>query len=228
MFNAIEKNSLPEQIVDYFLDAISSGVFKENDKLLPERDLCEKIGVSRSTLREGLRILELMNVIEKRGDGTFIKIQNDNIIREAISIDFAVAPVNYFELIEVRNLLEVESATSAAGNATPDDVENMTFLCDEMEKHLDDVEEYAVFGTDFHIAIAKATKNDMFYQIFQTIRYTMFDYQKNNMRTKEDVLRSYYAHRELLGAIRERDAVKSGEIMKRHLQYTQDLFEGKN
>ncbi len=63
MFNAIEKNSLPEQIVDYFLDAISSGVFKENDKLLPERDLCEKIGVSRSTLREGLRILELMNVI---------------------------------------------------------------------------------------------------------------------------------------------------------------------
>lgn len=228
MFKAIEKKSVPEQIVAYVLDSISNNKLKEDDKLPSERALCEVLRVSRSSLREGLRILELMNVIEKRNDGTFVKIQNNNIIKEAIDIGFAVAPINYFELIEVRNLLEVESAVLAAQNATIDDIEKLASLCREMEKHLESVEEYAAVGTEFHIAIAEATQNDILYQIFETIRYIMYDYQKDNMRTKEDVLRSYNEHIELFEAIKAKDAQKSDEIMRRHLEYTQDLYEEKN
>lgn len=228
MFETIEKNSVPEKIVDYFLNSISDGKLKENDRLPSERDLCEMISVGRSTLREGLRILEMMNVIEKRNDGTFVKIQNDNIIKEAIDIDFAVTPINYFELIEVRNLLEAESAVLAAQNATPEDIDSLSSLCDEMEKHLGNVEEYAEYGTEYHIAIAKASKNDIFYQIFESIRYVMFDYQKNNMQRSEDVMRSYSEHLDIFEAIKNKNAQKCGEIMTRHLKYTQDLYEEKN
>ena len=227
MFEAIEKSSVPVQIVDYYLDAISRGEFKDNDKLPPERALCEMLGVGRSTLREGLRILEMMGVINKRSDGTYIRIQNENLVKEAIAIDFAAGTTNYMELIELRNLLEMESASLAAQNADADELRELQGCCRDMAEHLGDVSEYARYGTEFHIAIARASGNDIMYQIFETIRYVMFDYQKNNMRTEEEVMRSYREHLELLEAIEQRNGPLCREIMARHLEYTQNLYEEK-
>ncbi len=228
MFKAIEKKSVPEQVVAYILDSISNNTLREDDKLPSERLLCEELRVSRSSLREGLIILELMNVIEKRNDGTYIKIENGNIIKEAIDLSFAVTPINYFELIEVRNLLEAESAVLAAKNATISDIKKLDCLCQEMKKHIANVKEYAAVSTEFHIAVAKATKNDILYQIFETIRYIMYDYQKDNMMTKDEILRSYNEHIELLEAFKAKDMQRADEIMRRHLEYTQNLYENKN
>lgn len=228
MFKTIQKKSIPEQVVAYILDSISNNTLKENDKLPSERALCEELGVSRSSLREGLIILELMNVIEKRNGGTYIKIKNDNIIKEAIDLGLAVTSINYFELIELRNLLEAESAVLAAKNATSEDIEKLEYLCREMKKHIKNVKEYAAVSTEFHIAIAKATQNDILYQIFETIKYIMYDYQKDNMMTNDEILSSYNGHIELLEAIKSKDVHKVDEVMRRHLEYTQDLYEKKN
>ena len=90
MFKTIEKASVPVQIVNYFLDSISSNELKNKERLPAERTLCELMGVGRSTLREALRILEMMGVIEKKVDGTYVHIQEEAIIRDAVALDFAV------------------------------------------------------------------------------------------------------------------------------------------
>ena len=227
MFKMIEKDSVPVQIVNYFLDSITAKELKENDRLPPERDLCEMLGVGRSTLREALRILEVMGVIEKRNDGTYVRLQNEDIIKEAVSIDFAVGITNYAELVEVRNFLETESCVLAAQNSTEEDYRHFDDLCEKMEHSIDDVEEYAKYGTEFHIAIAKATHNEIIAEIFEAIRYVMYDYQKNNMKTKEEVRRSYDEHLELVSALKKRDSELCKRLMCQHLDYTQGLFERK-
>ena len=102
MFKTIEKASVPVQIVNYFLDSISSNELKNKERLPAERTLCELMGVGRSTLREALRILEMMGVIEKKVDGTYVHIQEEAIIRDAVALDFAVGITNYAELVEIQ------------------------------------------------------------------------------------------------------------------------------
>ena len=116
MFKTIEKASVPVQIVNYFLDSISSNELKNKERLPAERTLCELMGVGRSTLREALRILEMMGVIEKKVDGTYVHIQEEAIIRDAVALDFAVGITNYAELVEIRNFMEVETIVLAAQN----------------------------------------------------------------------------------------------------------------
>lgn len=227
MFNAVAKSSIPEQIVNYFLDLIAEGELKENDRLPSERELCDILGVSRSTLREGLRILEMMNVIEKRSDGTFVRIQSENILKDAINIDLAVSSFNHFELIEVRNVIEKEAVLLAAQNATPDNVKKLYALCGEMAKHLDNVTEYAGVSADYHIGIARATGNDILTEIFESIRSVFLDYQSNNMRTREDVERSYKQHLEIAAAIEAHDVWAAKACIEKHLRYTETLYEEK-
>ncbi len=225
MFKPIEKDSVPVQIVNYFLDAIASGELHNEEQIPPERALCEKLGVGRSTLREALRILEMMGVVEKRSDGTYIHLQSKNIIKEAIAIDFAVGVTNYSELIELRNFLEVESIVNAAKNRTEEDLVILKDLCGKMKDSLTDVQRYAEYSTEFHFAIARSTQNEFFAEIFEAIRLLMYDYQKNNMQTEGEIYKSYSDHLELLEAIREQDPEKAEDLMRRHLDYTKDLYE---
>lgn len=228
MFEAVKKESIPVQIVNFFLDAISSKELKENDRIPSERELCANLGVGRSTLREALRILEIMGVIEKRGDGTYVHIQNDNLLKEAVSIDFAVGISNYAELVEVRNFLETDTIALAARNATAEDIKVFRALEKQMGKTVTDVNQYARYGTEFHIAIARATHNEVLTEIFEAIRFVMYDYQKHNMRSTEETQRSFDEHREMIAAIEAGDEDACRRIMSKHLNYTQGLFERKS
>ena len=226
MFDALSKPSIPEQIVAHFLALIANGEMGENDRLPSERELCDQLGVGRSTLREGLRVLELMQVIEKRSDGTFVRIQSDNILKDAINIDLSVRSINYFELIEIRNVMEREAAPLAAQRATKEDIDRLKELCGAMEGRLDRVEEYAKVSTEFHLAIGRATHNDVLAEIFESIRTTLFTYQTVNMRTREDVELSYRQHLDLTQAITAHDPEAARRCMEDHLRYTEHLYEG--
>ncbi len=225
MFKTIEKASVPVQIVNYFLDSISSNELKNKERLPAERTLCELMGVGRSTLREALRILEMMGVIEKKVDGTYVHIQEEAIIRDAVALDFAVGITNYAELVEIRNFMGVETIVLAAQNRSEDDLEKLRGLCDKMHTSLNDIEQYANSSTEFHISIARATHNSILAEIFEAMRYVMYDYQKNNMRTLGEVLRSYHEHLELLKALERGDAAECEQLMRVHLDYTQNLYE---
>lgn len=228
MFKTIEKDSVPVQIVNYILDSVASGELKEDDRLPPERELCEKLGVGRSTLREALRILDMMNVLEKRIDGTYIHVQTENIIKEAISIDFAVGVTNYAELIELRNFIEVESIIQAAQNRTEEDLAVLRDICEKSGDSLGNVQLYAKYGTDFHVAIAKATHNEILSEIFEAIRIILYDYQRKNMKKAEETERSYLEHLKITEAISMQDAELCETLMRDHLDYTKDLYERKN
>ena len=228
MFSPVQKDSVPVQIVNYFLDAISSGELKDSDRLPPERELCERLGVGRSTLREALRILDMMSVLEKRIDGTYIHIQSENIIKEAVSIDFAVGVTNYAELVEVRNFLEVESIMEAAANRTEEDLEKLEEVRAKMEKTLDDVPLYSKNSTEFHIAVARCSHNEILIEIFEAIRILLYDYQRNNMRLTSETKKSYSDHVKMIHAIRAQDIKCCEALMREHLDYTLDLFDRKH
>lgn len=113
----------------------------------------------------------------------------------------------------------------AAQNRSEDDLEKLRGLCDKMHTSLNDIEQYANSSTEFHISIARATHNSILAEIFEAMRYVMYDYQKNNMRTLGEVLRSYHEHLELLKALERGDAAECEQLMRVHLDYTQNLYE---
>jgi GntR family transcriptional regulator, transcriptional repressor for pyruvate dehydrogenase complex len=121
-FEPLSRTRLFEDIVQQILDQIKSGDLKPGDKLPSERDLSEMLNVSRNSLREALRALEMMNFIEiKPGEGAIVReVTISNLldpVTDAISIDQKLM----LDLLDVREIIEIETARRAAIKGTEED-----------------------------------------------------------------------------------------------------------
>src|SRR6056297_604169 len=105
----IDKNSLSEQVVNHFIEKLLDGDLEIGDKLTSERELSEELNISRTTLREGLKILDLMNVIKKEGKKNTISLNDSNLLKESLEIHLCAKDIDYLELLELRTILETET-----------------------------------------------------------------------------------------------------------------------
>jgi GntR family transcriptional repressor for pyruvate dehydrogenase complex len=114
-FEAFEKDILPNKIVSSLLTLIKDKELLPGDKLPPERELAEMMNVSRSALREALRALAVMNVVEIRpGSGTFITTLSPEQLVAPLTFMFALDDATIFQLFEARETLELRKAALAA------------------------------------------------------------------------------------------------------------------
>jgi GntR family transcriptional repressor for pyruvate dehydrogenase complex len=152
-------------------DMIVSGELKPGDRLPREADLAERLGLSRNSLREAVRALSLVRVLDVRqGDGTYVSSLRADELLGALSfvLELHSGEESVLEVLEVRRVLEPAAAAMAAHRVTEDDIAALRELCDATEA-ADSVEELVEHDLLFHRRIAEASGNAYLTRLLDTL-----------------------------------------------------------
>jgi GntR family transcriptional repressor for pyruvate dehydrogenase complex len=171
-FKPIKARKIYEEVVEQIKQLMAGGSLKPGDKILPERELAERLKVSRASVREAIRALEMMGFMEIRpGDGTFVRDTNTDDIILPLAMFLAVEKSSLLEMFEIRRIFETATARLAAERATEKEVKKIRTALEKMKKSLNllDSERGEEYDTDFHYAIAEATHNNLLIRLFRTI-----------------------------------------------------------
>src|ERR687888_2772234 len=155
-----ERVSVTSEAIEKVKEMILSGELQPGTKLPRENELAERLGVSRSSLREAVRALAALNVIEVRqGDGTYVTSLTPEVLLEVIGfgIDLVTDP-SVLEVFEVRRYLETAATAAAAVSITEDELASLRECMNRMDR-AESVEELVRVDEEFHHIVAGATRN---------------------------------------------------------------------
>ena len=199
-----------------FKGLISDGTFVPGCKLPPERELARRFGVNRSSLRQALKVLQLMGVLSQRvGDGTYLSNDAANVLREPIEFLILMGDISDEELFDARMIVESELAARAAERATVQDLRTLQRAIDDMEASTSD-EARIEADLAFHEAIFEASGNRVCRLIFTVIHRAILLSMSKIVR-RATVRRPLSYHQAIYTAIYERKADEARRQMTDHL-----------
>jgi GntR family transcriptional repressor for pyruvate dehydrogenase complex len=167
----VSRVSISEEIAQQIMDLIASGDLQPGQRLPSERELCKNFGAGRSSLREALRCLSIVGVLNARvGEGTSIAKDGGKFLGKIIEWRLITEKHDIENLLEVRIGLEGVAASNAAAHATPADIENLGDLLRQMKENVNDRKQFAAFDLEFHISLAKASGNAFLIDLVSMIR----------------------------------------------------------
>ena len=208
------------QVVSYVRSLIDRGELRPGDRLPAERDLATHIGVSRPTVRAGLRALSAMGVVQSRhGSGTFIPSGPPSLGSEALSFLAALHGLTRDEMYEARRILEVGAAGLAAERATPDQVATLSEEVAGMFATMEDPALFLVHDINFHRAVAAASGNPIVATLVEMVSALYYESRRDTAARASDLdLRdAAEMHRRIYQAIRAREADTARQTMHAHL-----------
>lgn len=220
MLEPIKKLSVSEAIVNRIRDSISRGELRPGDRLPPERDLASQLGVSRMAVREGIKVLSAMGLVEVRqGDGTFVRhVRAENLLDTRVAGSLLEA-AQLLEVVEVRMALEVEMAGLAARRATAEDLEAMDASIRHMEEFLiQEGPRYLEPDLEFHAAICEAARNNSLSRVYENITDLIHHLRQHTYRVPGSGQRALASHRAILTAIRAGDEAAARQAMRQHME----------
>jgi GntR family transcriptional regulator, transcriptional repressor for pyruvate dehydrogenase complex len=221
----LSHDKLYKQVADQIEGLIVGESLCPGDRLPSERQLAEQLGISRTVVREAIRLLSVRGLVEvKPGRGTYIRAlsPHDAAAPIALLLKLRQCPDLLDHVYEVRHMIEIEVAGLAAERATGEDHEVMEAAIEEMAAHIDDPEEFITHDLAFHSALAAATHNDLFGVLLNAIsgfwsEAALLAYQAPG--AAEDSL-NY--HRDILRHVKARDPEKARRAMCEHVRYSQE------
>ena len=222
--NSEKNGSTAEEVASRLRDMIHSGELGAGDRLPPERDLAKLLGVSRPTLRAGIRSLSSVGILQsKQGAGTFVAERDESPTLDSSPLRMLSALHGFTsdEMFEARLALEMSIAGLAARRATS---EHMTRLAEEiagMYASLNDPEQYLVHDMQFHQTIAAASDNRFLTSLMNMVATILFDSRSKTVHRALDLKQSAEQHHDIYRAIRERDPDGAEQAMHDHLIETQ-------
>jgi GntR family transcriptional repressor for pyruvate dehydrogenase complex len=216
MREPITKQKTYELIADQLLGEIGTRLHP-GDTFPTERELTESFKVGRSSVREGLRMLESRGVIRSVGNGTFVVAELRSPLNRSLALLLSLEEGNLRELYELRRMLEGEAAALAAARRSDEDLASMAAAVEDMAQGLDDRDAYASADVRFHVAVAAATGNRVALHAMHAIRELLERALEQVYGIPGSATRSLEQHREILGAIRAGDAEEARGRMRRHL-----------
>lgn len=187
---------------------------KIGDKLPNEYELADKLGVGRSTIREAIKALVSRNILEiKRGSGTFIKC---GVADDPLGLIFVKDKLKLaVDLLEIRFMIEPKIASLASQNATKEDIEELSKLCDEVEELILKGVPHIQKDIEFHTAIARSSKNLVTTNLVPIINQSISVFiDVTNTQLKNETIET---HRDILNAIKSKNANEAHDAMLLHL-----------
>ncbi len=209
-----------DNIICQIRNAISSGRFRSGDRLPSEFELMEELNVSRNSLREAMKILSAIGIVEiRRGDGTYICNQVKYSFIDSVAYSVLLENSTSEELIEFRRTLDEDVLMLAVKKATKEDVENLQEIINEMRLKFSNGEIGAAAKLDyrFHQYLASCTKNNFMERMVLGV-YALFERSiEKNIRTEELFAMADQHHQDMLNCIQERDTSKVPDVIARSL-----------
>jgi GntR family transcriptional repressor for pyruvate dehydrogenase complex len=216
------QGGLVDRVVDEIQRVIVSGQLKPGMKLLPERELAEELGVSRTVIREAVRILVAKGLLEtKPGVGTIVRQVTSDQIVEPLSLLLRAQEedISIAHLHQVRRMLEVEIAGLAALQATEEDITKLEEILAKLESVTDIPESFAAKDADYHRELARTTHNPLLIILLDSIRDLMQEVRL--LVTRHPDLREKVMpdHRRILERVAARDPEGARQAMEEHLDH---------
>jgi len=218
LYNKITPVCLYEGIVDQIMNLIRNRELNPGDKLPTERELSEKFGVSRASLREGFRVLESRGlVITRPGGGRYIReIRMDTIINTE-NIVLNIKKSSILEVLEARDVFELKVVEVAAQRATTQDLKLIKEALDKLFKARNS-QERIESNVDFHLAIAEASHNFVFVNIVRLNLSLLDGIRGKNWGVPGRFKNTKEEHQLIYQAIQEHNSKKASEAMLSHLK----------
>lgn len=210
-----------QAIADKIQSMILDGTLKEGDVLSPERSLAEQFGVGRPTLREAIKALETIGLIESRqGCGNVIVNRVREQSNKPASVAFKLSHGNYAEILELRRAIEYYTVPNAARLAADEDIAELRRLHEQLV-HETDLNEISRLDRAFHSAIVSVSKNSLILSTLNNISYLFDAFTEESVRTslfQGDCLENIYAdHAAILAAIAAHDPAAAKQAIVSHL-----------
>ena len=220
IFYKVRRKNLFETVADQIANQILSSNLQPGDKLPTERELCEFLSVSRTTLREALKTLEERKLIEVRhGSGTFVLKPSIESLSEPLYHLLKADTDSYLEVMEVRSILEVEIVGILAERATEVDFDKIEKHLLRMRDLLDDPSEFTKVDLMFHMAIYQAMNNKLISTLMIPIMQLLGEFMEVTFEKAGSTKSSLERHEKLMLFMRNRDAVGAREAMKDIILY---------
>jgi GntR family transcriptional repressor for pyruvate dehydrogenase complex len=220
----VAREDVTARLIAIFKQLIAEGTLVPGSRLPADRDLAGSFGVSRSSLRQALKVLEIMGVISQRvGDGTYLNSDADSILGEPMEFLILLDGISFHELMEARLFVEPELAARAATRASGDDLAHIRRELTAMETAGPDHEQFVKHDLMFHQAIFTAAGNRVCGQMFSVVHKSL---EKLIRLTSQivDAEHTVVLHRRIYTAIRKRDPVEARQRMIEHLTDARDLL----
>ena len=226
MLEPVRRTTLREQAAVQIKTLILEGRLKPGDRLPSERELVARLGVSRASVREALRSLEIRGLLDVRpGEGAFVR----EVPVEAVLDPLSTALLDrrsLLEVLEARQILEPEIAALAAQRVGPEDVDEMERIVEEMADRLrEQRHDQAVQSIiAFHRVVTRATGNRLIQRLMETISGLLSESMRETLRIPGRPARSLEGHRQILAAIRVRDPAAAKSAMLSHIRGVEEAI----
>ena len=212
---------LYESIVQQLDVLIRQGELEHGARLPSERAMAEQFKVSRSSVREAIRSLELQGlVVTKRGSGTFINTQDLESVVALLASTLSSGPGamdTLDDIFEMRHVLEPEIAAMAALRASPEEIARLSEILEEQERQIARGETGVDADTAFHFALATATHNAALVKVVSAVEDILSRSRNQTLQTPGRPSLSLASHRRILESIKAGDSEEARRAMDHHL-----------
>jgi GntR family transcriptional regulator, transcriptional repressor for pyruvate dehydrogenase complex len=224
---AIQKSpSLPEVVLEQIQRLIAEGKLRPGDHLPSEMDLAERFGVGRSSIREAMRVLQLVGVVEViQGKGTFIR--EPGILPLMVDWSRITQMGIIAEVMEARQFMEVLLAQLAAERVTDEDVEVLRAALARSRDSLGNIDNSVEAGVNFHLALADAAHNQVLALMYRTIRDLYVETARRTRLTPELASDRFHDHERLLQAVIAHDPEAAAQAMQEHLDKAYQILSAR-
>lgn len=225
MLKKLKPMRIFEQVVQQIRDLIKNGELQPGDKLPTEQELEQQLNVSRSSVREALRVLEFEGLVEvRRGSGTYVSSNQSLKTKGELTHWLLEQGEMLLDVLQVRELLEGLSASLCAEKATENDLVRIRQIIEEMEKlNKESMKDCSILDdmvrldSTFHLVISEVSDNSIVNEIIGQIIPAFQEGNKAVIYVSEEIDKTIRDHKRILKAIEERDAKKAEKSMRQHI-----------
>ena len=222
-FEVVSRSTLPEEIANRLLGQIREQHLRPGDKLPAERNLAQMMEVSRPVLREALRALALMRVVDiRQGDGTYITSLEPKQLISHLDFVFSKDSVALVELLEARRVVETGNVRLAALRVTEPELAELEGLLESLAACVDEPDRFSELDIALHSTVCAAASNFLltqFMNIITTLGRLSRERTGGLRAVREAALDD---HRRIVEALRRHDADAAEQAMRRHLDHVED------
>jgi GntR family transcriptional repressor for pyruvate dehydrogenase complex len=218
LLEPVRRSRIYEHIVEQIQGLIAAGQLKPGDQLPPERELAETFQVSRTSVREALRALEISGYIQGRqGGGTFVRSSSAGDLVQPLATALLAGKRELADVLEVREIIEPELARRAAERARPEQIAELQRILARQAEKVSRGESYPDEDAAFHDAIAVAANNSVVLRLLNVVLDLLRETRAGHLQGGDRPRRSLEGHSRILEAIRQHDGEAAYRAMAEHI-----------
>lgn len=227
----IKPKRISDQVFEQLRELIFRGEMKPGQQIMPERELADALGVSRTSVRDAINKLVVMGLLkQKQGQGTFVRSPNA-LEKNPLAVAMETQNATLEDLLEVRMGLECNAASLAASRAVEKDIHFLERSIHQMRKEVDSGRLGTEADVSFHMAISYATKNPLQVFLMKNFYDFLFVGIKENLshlyEDPKNIDNIIKQHTKIFDTIRDHNPEKAFNAMKRHINFVLKFFKNR-